>query len=71
MKRLDFRAPRDRSRPFGVLPTIDGFDVIALDSGRPVDHRDTRQSANGVAYKLNNAAQNGPRALIRELAPKG
>ena len=34
---------------FSVLPTIDGFDVIDNATGHPVDHRETRQSANGVA----------------------
>lgn len=52
-----------RKRPFGILPTISGYDVIALDTGRPVAHRETAQSANGVAFKLNNAAQAGPKAL--------
>ena len=40
---------------FSVLPTIDGFDVIDEATGHPVDHRETRQSANGVAYALNGA----------------
>jgi hypothetical protein len=54
-------------RPFGTLPTIDGYDVIALDTGRPLDHRETLQEANGVAFHLNEAAKNGPKALARAL----
>jgi hypothetical protein len=51
---------------FTVLTCIDGFEVIDSD-GRAVDHRSTLQSANGVAFNLNNAAKNGPRALARAL----
>lgn len=46
-----------RPRPFSTLPCIDGYDVIATDTGRPVDHRATLREANGVAYRLNNIAQ--------------
>lgn len=51
--------------PFGTLPTIGGYDVIANDTGRPVAHRDTHQSANGVAFVLNNAARGGVKALAQ------
>lgn len=52
---------------FTILRTIDGWDVIDENTGRPVDHRATPQSANGVAFKLNNAMREGPRALARAL----
>lgn len=65
------RAGLDRTcapfRPFTTLPTIDGYDVIDAATGRPVDHRDTRRSANGRAYTLNDAAKAGPRTLARAL----
>lgn len=51
---------------FTTLATIDGYDVID-GNGRPVDHRDSLASANGVAYKLNQAAMAGPDALIAAL----
>ena len=51
-----------RPRPFTTLPTIDGYDVIASDTGRPVDHRDTLREANGVAYRLNNIVQEASEA---------
>ncbi len=57
-------------RPFGILPTINGYDVIALDTGHPVDHRESAQSANGVAYRLNNAALAGPKALANALGAR-
>lgn len=44
---------------FSILPTLDGFDVIDDATGRPVDHRDTARSANGVAFSLNDAARHG------------
>jgi hypothetical protein len=59
-----------RERPFGILPCIDGYDVIALDTGRPVAHKDSAQSANGTAFRLNNAAQAGPKALAAALGAR-
>jgi hypothetical protein len=44
---------------FGILPTLDGFDVICEAAGRAVDHRPTAQAANGVAFGLNEAARFG------------
>lgn len=55
------------SERFITLPTIDGYDVIGENSGRPYAHRDTAQSANGVAFVLNQAAEDGPRAMARAL----
>lgn len=54
---------------FGYIPTIDGgADVICEDDGRAVAHRDTIQSANGVAFYLNNVANDGgSTALVRAL----
>lgn len=65
-------------RPFATLPTIDGYEVIATDTGHPVAHRETLHSANGVAFMLNNAAQSNPsnpekrqRAMGRAFAAVG
>lgn len=52
-------------RAFTCLPTIGGYDVVADDTGRPVAHRATHASANGVAFVLNDAARGGPKALVR------
>lgn len=48
---------------FAAIRTIDGAEVIATDTGRPVAIRDDLRSANGVAYALNDAAKRGPHAL--------
>ena len=53
-------------RRFTTARCIGGWEVIDQD-GRPVDRRDTHQSANGVAYMLNRAARSGPKALARAL----
>lgn len=58
------RGPR-RAPSFGILTTIDGFEVIAEDTGRPVAVRDTAMSANGTAQVLNLAARGGPEDLRR------
>ena len=61
-------APANLARPFAMAPTIDGYEVIALDTGRPVSESGlTAQQANGKAQYLNNAAANGPKALARAL----
>lgn len=53
---------------FEAEPTIDGFDVIDVVTGRPMGFlRETRREANGIAQSLNNAAMNGPGALNRAL----
>lgn len=57
---MDIRAPRNRPEDrgrvrFSVLPTMDGFDVVADDTGRPVAARETRREANGMAQTLNMA----------------
>lgn len=58
----------DTRKRFGTLATIDGgYDVIALDTGRPVAHRDSLASANGVAQTLNAAGMGGGRALAKVL----
>lgn len=67
---LDLRRREPRPRPFGTLPTIDGYDVIALDTGRQVAHRDTLASANGTAQKLNNAFQAGPKAFAAAMGAR-
>lgn len=58
MRPLDIRAPRNRPEDkgrvrFSALPTMEGFDVVADDTGRPVASRGTRREANGVAQTLN------------------
>jgi ribosomal protein S7 len=59
---------RKRAIPtFSVAPTIDGFEVIDNATGRPLDTRPTRASAQGFAYILNGAAARGPKALARAL----
>lgn len=59
-------APKRPAR-FTILPTIDGFEVIDND-GRPVDHRETAASANGVAHYLNTADRDGPATLATLLS---
>ena len=51
-------------KQFATLPSIDGFDVICADTGRPVDHRDTLKEATGVAYYLNQVAAEGNIATV-------
>lgn len=53
---------------FSVLPTIDGYEVIADDTGRPVLSRDTRREANGAAQRLNSMNST---ALARALSTSG
>lgn len=49
---------------FDTLPTIDGYEVVAVDTGRPVAVRGSHASANGVAFRLNQVAATGdPRSL--------
>lgn len=52
---------------FGLLETIDGWDVIDNATGRPLDHRPTKAQANGVVYKLNQAEKAGAFALGKAL----
>lgn len=60
--------PGRRPAQFGYGQTIDGFEVVALDTGRPVSEPvETAQQANGKAQFLNAAAVNGSRALARAL----
>lgn len=59
--------PTGNDRPFGTLPSMDGVLVIANDTGREVARRETLHSASGVAWKLNQAAQAGPKALASTL----
>lgn len=56
-----------REAAFGILPTLDGWEVIANDTGHPVAVRETAQSANGTAFVLNDALRDGPRALSRAM----
>lgn len=44
---------------FSVLPTIDGYEVIADDTGRPVLSRDTQREAQGAALRLNSMNSEG------------
>ena len=53
-------------RRFTIAPCIDGWEVVDED-GRPVDKRESKASANGVAYRLNGAAAHGPKTLARAL----
>lgn len=48
---------------FTILPALSGWEVIDGATGRPVDHRETAQSANGAAQYLNEAARGGTLAL--------
>lgn len=50
---------------FTTAPCIDGYEVVVRDSGRAVAKRATLHSASGTAFKLNNAARYGPKALAR------
>lgn len=52
---------------FTVLPTIDGYDVIDETTGRAVDHRDTKLSANGAAQFLNEGVRAGVPLLSARL----
>jgi hypothetical protein len=51
---------------FTTLQTIDGYDVVDEDTGRPLDHRGTLREASGVCYYLNGLAGH-PEALCRRL----
>lgn len=53
---------------FSVIPTIDGYEVVADDTGRPVLSRDTRREANGAAQRLNRM---GSAELRRALSTSG
>lgn len=58
-------------KQFGVVSSLDGFEVICETSGRPVAVRDNRRAATGFAYKLNQAAATSPKALARALGAHG
>lgn len=55
------------TKTFDTLPTIDGYQVVFSDTGRPIAARATHASANGLAFVLNQAAKDGPKALARAL----
>lgn len=59
----------DDKRPavFGTLPSIDGYLVIANDTGREVEVCANLSEATGIAADLNAAAKQGPAALARAL----
>ena len=60
--------PRTTPPVFGYLPTLEGYEVVALDTGRPMGfERETRREANGIAQSLNASARMGPQALARAL----
>lgn len=61
MRPLDLRSkskrPEEQRRVrFCTLPTMDGYDIISEDNGRPIASRATRREANGVAQTLNSVA---------------
>ena len=51
------------STQYGTLAVIEGFEVIDKATGRPVAWRESRASANGVAFRLNIASQGGSQAI--------
>lgn len=59
--------PKRAGARFDVLSCIDGYDVIAVDSGRPVAHRETRGAAQSECDDLNHASKGGVRSLARAL----
>lgn len=53
---------------FTTSALIDGrYEVVDETTGRPVAVRETKASANGVAFDLNNAAKGGRQALAKAL----
>jgi hypothetical protein len=52
---------------FEAIDTLDGAQVIDVRTGHPVAERETRQSAAGYAHWLNQAAADGPEALVGAL----
>lgn len=58
---------RGEARMFGTNPCIDGYEVVANDTGHAVAVRASLASANGVAFNLNQAAANGQKALAAAL----
>lgn len=54
---------------FSYAPTIDGYEVVDDDTGRPVSGvMETPRQANGVAQNLNSIARSGDRkAFARAL----
>lgn len=56
---------------FSVIPTIDGYEVVADDTGRPVLSRDTRREANGAAPRWSSIAAQGSKSLARALCTSG
>lgn len=65
MEPLNYARQPATAKRFETLPTIDGYDVICTLTGRQVDHRPTKQQANGVCYWLNGLPQKAPKALDR------
>lgn len=56
---------------FSVLPTIDGYEVVADDTGRPVLLRNTQREALGAARRLNSLALQGGKGLVSALSASG
>lgn len=55
-------------RPFSYGPTLEGFEVVDMSTGRSMGFEyETAQQANGKAQYLNEVAKSGPRALARAL----
>lgn len=55
---------------FGVVPAIEGYEVIDELSGRPVDWKPTARSAHGRAGFLNSAAKAGTKSLCSALGAR-
>lgn len=58
---------RGDARMFGTNPCGEVYEVVANDNGHTVAIRASLASANGVAFKLNEAARNGQKALAKAL----
>lgn len=52
---------------FTTQRTMDGFAVIDVETGRPLDERPTFHEAHGVAVHLTQVAKRGPKALAKAL----
>lgn len=63
----DLRPRGSFVKRFDTLPSMDGYEVIDRD-GRPVAVRGTHQSANGVAFRLNEIASTHPQGLAKAIA---
>lgn len=62
-------APPRRPSAFEAVSVGDAFAVIDKETGHQVSFRtfEDRRAANGLAYALNGALRDGPRALARAM----